>query len=79
MNVVEKKFTAILPPNPDVCQACATKHEPAEPHNLWSLYYKVKFHQDNGRYPTWADALAHCTPEMQEAWKVELRTKGVEI
>lgn len=67
----------MLPPAPDVCQVCATKHEPEMPHNQQSLYYQMAFFRDNGRYPTWADAFAHCTSEMQEAWKEGLRQHGV--
>ena len=42
----------LLPPAKDVCQECAVKHAPEEPHNKDSLYYQVKFHKEHGRYPT---------------------------
>ena len=29
-----------------------------------------------GRWPTWADAVAHCAPEMRAAWEKTLRELG---
>jgi len=79
INVVESKKLALMPCAPDVCQECAVKHEPDQPHNAQSLYYQMKFHGENGRFPTWMDAIAHCPKEVQEAWKKELRKKGIEL
>jgi hypothetical protein len=59
----------LLPPAPGKCQMCAAEHEPHLPHNAQSLYYQYAFYGARGRWPTWADALAHCTPEMQALWK----------
>ena len=73
----ERRSFMLLPPALDACQVCATKHEPEQPHNRCSLYYQLSFREDNGRWPTWADAMAHCTPEMQEAWKKELIRRGL--
>jgi hypothetical protein len=71
--VAEKKNAMmILPPAGDVCQVCATDHKWDEPHNQQSLYYQMRFHSEHGRYPTWTDAMAHCTPEVQAAWKRQL-------
>lgn len=35
----------MLPPSPDVCQECAVKHKPEEPHDATSFYllYKILF------------------------------------
>ena|SRR5713226_8851122 len=63
----------VMPPSPDKCQICATKHEPNQPHNQQSLYYQVTFNSMIGRSPTWADALAHCDQTTQDAWKSELK------
>ena len=68
----------ILPPRPDVCQVCATDHEPALPHNPQSLYYAMCFDALFGRAPTWADASAHCSLETAEAWKASLADLGHE-
>jgi hypothetical protein len=40
------------------------------------MYYQMAFQQQHGRWPTWADAMAHCTPEMQSAWIEALRGAG---
>lgn len=63
---------AILPPAPGRCVWCAVDHPPGGPHNFDSLYYHVVFLNTYGRDPTWADALAHCTPELRQHWRVEL-------
>lgn len=68
---------SLLPPRPDVCQECATKHEPGAPHNKDSLYYQMRFHAEHGRYPAWSDAIAHCTPDVQASLKEYLEGMGV--
>ncbi len=67
----------LLPPGPDVCPICAIDHKPDEPHNQRSIYYQYRFYGIRGRWPTWADAVAHCSPEVQAAWKEELGQRGV--
>ena len=67
----------MTPPAPDKCQICAAKHEPEEPHNAQSLFYRVAFAAMIGREPTWADALAHCSDEVRRPWEAELRKQGV--
>lgn len=67
----------LLPPEEDVCQVCATKHKPEEPHNAKSLYYQIVFFEKNQRYPTWSDALSHCDEETKKAWEKELRRRNV--
>lgn len=67
----------IIPPAADRCQYCGAKHEPELPHNAQSLYYQTIFNSMLGRGATWADAMAHCSPEMQKAWEAALRAKGV--
>lgn len=69
----------LLPCAPDVCQECAVKHDPDMPHNQESLYYQYKFYNQHGHWPTWEDALAHCTTEVQDVWKHELREAGILI
>lgn len=64
----EGAFT-LLPPDPSLCQECAADHGPADPHNQQSLYYRMKFQAENGRMPTWSDAMAHCSPSMQSVWR----------
>jgi len=66
----------VLPPKKDHCQICAVKHDPAEPHNAQSLYYQTLFQSMIGRPATWADAAAHCSPEVQFKWKHHLGQLG---
>lgn len=78
MKTTNKPMT-LLPAAPGVCPECAVDHGPDEPHNQPSTYYQIKFYQDNARWPTWEDALKHCTPETKEFWMIELRKRGIEI
>ena len=66
----------LLPPKPGTCPICATEHTPDMPHNQQSLYYQYRFYGVRGRWPTWADAIAHCGDEMKEHWKVALEKLG---
>ena len=68
----------LLPPKPTACPICAVDpcHGPNEPHNQQSLYYQYRFMQAHGRWPTWADAVAHCHPEVRAMWERELRKLG---
>ena len=63
----------LLPPAPDTCPICAVKHEPTSPHNCQSLYYQYRFFGIRGRWPTWADAVAHCDDKTRELWQTELQ------
>jgi len=61
------------------CPECAVKHDPAMPHNQQSLAYQYKFYDQNGRWPTWEDAMAHCDDNVKEQWRAELEKRGVKI
>lgn len=74
-NIITKKFK-LLPPAKDVCQECAVKHGPEEPHDATSLYYQYSFHEKHGRWPEWRDAIAHCPDHIKEAWITELKDLG---
>ena len=69
----------MLPTKPGVCPECAVDHPPEHPHNQQSLTYQYDFYGKNGRWPTWADAMAHCATEMRQFWTDELRKHGVEV
>jgi hypothetical protein len=69
----------LMPCAPDVCQECAVKHEPGAPHNAQSLYYQYKFYGQHGRWPTWADAMAHCTDEVKQMTIKVLKEHGVDV
>lgn len=66
----------LLPPKQDTCPICATAHEPDQPHNAQSLYYQYRFYGVRGRWPTWADAVAHCPACIKEYWVIELKRAG---
>lgn len=72
---VEGATWHLMPPPPDHCQFCAVKHDPSLPHNRDSLYYQTCFENQIGRAPTWADAMAHCDPEVQRKWTSLLKEK----
>jgi len=75
MKAIEKKLK-LMPCAPDVCQECAVKHHPSDAHNKQSLYYQMKFHEKHGRFPTWKDAIAHCSKKIKSRWKEELQKVG---
>lgn len=66
----------LMPPKPDTCPICATEHSPEQPHNKQSLYYQYRFYGVRGRWPTWADAVAHCDPETQRLWREVLEERA---
>lgn len=66
----------LLPPAKDTCPICAEKHLPEQPHNALSLYYQYRFYGIRDRWPTWADAMAHCSEQMQTYWRGALKAAG---
>lgn len=73
----------MLPGAPGTCEWCCVKHDPGQPHNRDSLPYQMRFHAINGRWPTWTDAMAHCSPEVRAEWRKHLiemlRERGFEF
>lgn len=69
----------LLPPDPSVCQECATNHPPEHPHDAASLYYATRFQIEQSRVPTWLDAMAHCSQDIQDTWVKELTARGVDV
>ena len=65
----------LLPAAAGTCPVCATQHEPSEPHNAQSMYYQYRFYGVRGRWPTWADAVAHCPPRVRRRWEQALRDR----
>lgn len=72
-----KTFTAMLPAAPGLCPECARGHPPEQPHDM-TLFYKYAFYHRHQRFPTWSDAMSHCTSEMQTVWRAALRENGIE-
>lgn len=71
-----KPAMMLMPPKEGHCRICAVMHEPHLPHNAQSLFFGMRFKMRYGRDGTWADAVAHCSPEMQEFWRTALTSKG---
>jgi len=70
------QFGLVPPSDPNVCQTCATDHPSEQPHNAQSLHYQYAFYGEHGRWPTWRDAVAHCTDDVRVGWERELRKLG---
>ena len=69
----------ITAPVPGSCPVCAKVHEEQEPHDLHSLYYQNQFFKAHKRFPTWADALRHCSPMTQAVWVEKLKKEGYQV
>lgn len=67
------------------CPMCGTEHYANVPHDWQTLLYKYTFRSQEAtagreeRWPTIRDAMAHCTPEVQQQWIDALRERGVEV
>ena len=61
------------------CPMCAVKHDSNQPHDKDSLTYQYKFYDEHGRWPTWKDAMAHCSEDIKKNWIEELEKKGVKV
>jgi hypothetical protein len=65
------------------CPECGTEHQHDQPHNQQSLVYQYRFCATHGRWPTWADAMAHCSDEVKVIWRQHLievmRARGMKI
>ena len=64
---------------PGTCPMCAVVHDPVLPHNQQSLAYQYKFYDLHGRFPTWADAMAHCGEDIKEVWCKALAERGIVV
>jgi hypothetical protein len=81
MGVLKEKHGMTLLGNtpPGTCPMCATKHDPELPHNQQSLTWQYKFYDQNGRWPTWKDAMDHCPDDIKTQWIEALKEHGVEV
>jgi len=76
------KEGTLLPPPKDCCQKCGMKHPKGCPHNADSIFYKYWFKKHHNRWPTWEDAISHCSEEVKkgtiellESHKINWRNK----
>jgi hypothetical protein len=66
-------------PTPGRCPVCATQHPDSHPHDKDSLYYQFKFSAEWGRFPSWRDAMAHCSDEIRAEIGLLLSENGVSL
>ena len=64
---------------PGTCPECAEVHDATQPHTQQSIAYQYKFYDRHGRWPTWSDAMEHCTDIIKEYWITALREAGIDI
>ena len=69
----------VIPPVPGSCRICATMHDPGEPHDRDSLYYQNKFYKKYKRFPTWNDAMEHCSEPVREEYVKRLAKRGIYV
>lgn len=69
----------MMPTAPGTCPECGVKHDPMQPHNKDSLAYQYSFYAKAGRWPTWADAMAHCDQSIKDYWKQALAERGIKV
>lgn len=67
----------LLPARPGTCAECAVDHAPSQPHNQQSMYYQYHFYAEHNRWPTWDDAVAHCSPVVKALWVAQLAKQGI--
>jgi hypothetical protein len=65
------KFS-LMPAAPGTCPVCGVTHNPKQHHNQQSLFYQYNFYNEYGRWPTWKDAMEHCSDEVKAFWIKEL-------
>lgn len=73
------KEGTLLPPSSDKCQQCAVKHAPEQAHDGNSFFYQYWFRKQHDRWPTWKDAIEHCSPEIKSFWVKQLKTNGINL
>lgn len=76
----EKHGIILLGKTPEgTCPMCAVVHDKDMPHNRDSLVYQYKFYDENGRWPTWRDAMAHCPEDIKAYWTQALEARGINV
>ncbi len=76
----ERYGITMLPviPHEGQCIECGAEHTPDMPHDAQSLRYQYTYYDSHGHFPSWRDAMAHCSPYVQKAWIGELRKQGID-
>lgn len=79
MTIQREGRLSILPPKIGSCALCGELHDKREPHNNSSILYQHKFRMKYGRYPTWEDAMGHCSLYVKKRFAEELAKAGIEV
>ena len=81
MGYIQERFGMMLLPKtkPGTCPMCGRVHEDDWPHDRDSLCYQYKFYDEHGRWPSWADAMAHCPEAVKTYWKAQLSARGIPL
>ncbi len=66
----------VLLATPSVCSICGARHMPSAPHDARSPFYQYQFWLRHARWPTLADAVAHCPPMGQRSWREHFEELG---
>lgn len=74
-----KGLFLLLPPEPGTCVECGVEHPLEDLHDAGSLFYQYKFYAEHSRWPTWTDAMAHCSEEVKKIMAGILDEIGVKI
>lgn len=64
---------------PGTCPECGIAHDPEQSHNRDGMKYMYKFYDKHRRWPTWADAMAHCPEDVKRYWTQELKERGIPV
>lgn len=59
------------------CRVCGCRHDPDQPHNVNSIYYRMAFYLKHGRMPTIADAIKHCPAVIKQEALQALKLRGI--
>lgn len=63
---------------PGACEQCGVSHASGAPHAKQTLHYQYWFFGKHGRWPSWEDAMAHCTPATKQWARGCLHALGVD-
>ena len=69
----------LLPAPKGTCQKCAVAHAEDQPHNQQSLFWQYWFFGQHERWPTWKDAMEHCSDETKRQWTEQLAKHGITV
>ena len=79
MGYLKDRFgMTLMPAKPGVCPKCGRDHEDSFPHDRDSMLYQYTFYDENGIFPSWADAMAHCSEGVKAYWMEQFAARGID-